>query len=178
MEKEIMHHAIMRFNLDGVCFKLDDVATDLKISKKTIYKWYKNKEQLIGGIIDHLFMEIKLKEQSIIGDVTLSSLDRLIGVLSVYPDYERFNYSHIPALKATYSALYDKLERQLETNWEATFNLLDTCIDESFVVPIPHDIFKTIFLGLYKQLLLTEDDDPEKRMRVCIEYLFNGLKRK
>ena len=178
MENEIMHHAIIRFNIDGVGFKLDDIASDMKISKKTIYKWYKNKEQLIEGIIENLFKEIKRKEHHVSSDDSLSLLDKLIGILSVYPDYEIFNYSHIPALKATYPAIYQKLESKLESNWDETFELLDACIEASLVVPIPHDLFQTIFLGLYKQLLLTENEFPEKRMTVCIEHLFNGLKRK
>lgn len=178
MEHEIMHQAIIRFNIDGVAFKLDDIATEMKISKKTIYKWYKNKEELIEGIIDHLFVEIKRKEHLVTCDTSLSLLDKLIGILSVYPDYELFNYSHIPALKASYLALYEKLEAKLESNWDETYKLLDECIDKSLVVPISHDLFRTIFLGLYKQLLLTEDESPEKRMQVCINYLFNGLIRK
>lgn len=176
MQNEIMHHAIKRFNTEGAMFKLDDVASDMKISKKTIYKSYKNKEALIESIIDNLFKEIKKKEHDITCDNRLDSLEKLIGILSVYPDYEQFNYSHIPTLKAMYPILYTKLETQLENNWDETFRLLDQCVAEGRVKPISHDLFKLIFVGLYKQLLLTEDSEPQKRMRICIEHIFDGLK--
>ncbi len=176
MQNEIMHHAIKRFNSEGATFKLDDVAADMKISKKTIYKSYKNKEALIEGIIDNLFKEVKTKEHEITCDDRLDSLDKLMGILSVYPDYEHFNYTHIPTLRATYPNLYEKLEMQLESNWDETFKLLDHCVAEGRVRPISHDLFKLIFVGLYKQLLLTEDSEPQKRMRICIEHIFNGLK--
>lgn len=176
MQNEIMHHAILRFNAEGAMFKLDDVASDMKISKKTIYKWYKNKEALIDGIIDNLFREIKMKEHAVYCNDGLDDLDKLIGILSVYPDYESFNYNHIPTLRINYPALYDKLEKQLESNWDETFLLLDQCIAKGLVRPISHDLFQLIFVGLYKQLLLTEDHDPQKRMRICIEHIFNGLK--
>ena len=177
MDLEILHHAIERFNRDGVSFKLDDIASDMKISKKTIYKHYSSKEDIISEIIESLFKDIKSKEHEIFSDNTLSSVEKLMAILSVYPDYEAFNYKHIPELKEAYPNLYQKLEKHLENNWDETFILLDACIEQGEVHPISHDIFQVIFLGLYKQLLLTEDNSPEKRMKCCIETIFHGLKK-
>jgi len=177
MVLEILHHAIERFNRDGVSFKLDDIASDMKISKKTIYKHFQSKEVIISEIIESLFKEIKIKEHEIFSSQTLSSVEKLMAILSVYPDYEAFNYKHIPDLKVVYPLLYQNLEKHLENNWDETFILLDACIEKGEVKPISHDIFQVIFLGLYKQLLLTEVDAPEKRMKMCIETIFHGLKK-
>lgn len=174
---KIMHQAIVRFNLEGPNFKLDELAQDLKMSKKTLYKCFKNKEMLLLEVVKELFLQIKDKEQVVYQNTRFNSLEKLMGVLSVYPDYASFNYHKIPELKDQYPKIYAFVEVELEENWNQTLELLDLCIEEGHVVPISHEVFKIIFLGLYKQLLLTQHEAPDYLMRTCIETIFDGLKK-
>lgn len=174
---KIMRQAIVRFNLEGPNFKLDALAQDLKMSKKTLYKCFDNKEMLLLEVVKELFLQIKEKEKAVYENNQLNSLEKLMGVLSVYPDYASFNYHKIPELKDQYPKIYAFVEVELEENWNQTLELLDQCIDEGYVGPISHDIFKIIFLGLYKQLLLTQHEAPDYLMRTCIETIFDGLKK-
>lgn len=175
IQKKILHEAVIQFNKVGVNFKLDDIASALKMSKKTLYKYYDNKEALLSAIIDTLFAEIKRKEHEVYEDQTLSKVDRLVSLLAVYPDYEVFNYHQIPELKKTYPDLYARVDQHLESNWDETFALLSECIASGDLKPIEPHVFKILFLGLYKQLLLEESQQPEKLMRTCIETIIYGM---
>lgn len=174
---KIMHQAIKRFNLEGPNFKLDALAQDLKMSKKTFYKCFKNKEMLLLEVVKELFLQIKEKEKDVYQNHQLNTYEKLIGILSVYPDYASFNYHKIPELKTQYPQIYSYVETALEENWLQTLELLDLCIQEGVIIPISHDVFKIIFLGLYKQLLLTQHEAPDWLMRTCIETIFRGLKK-
>lgn len=174
-QKKILHEAIIQFNSQGVNFKLDDIASALKMSKKTLYKYYESKEALLSAIIDSLFAEIKRKEHEVYEDHSLSNVERLISLLAVYPDFEVFNYHQIPALKKVYPDLYERVDQHLESIWDETFSLLSICIASGEIKPIEPQIFKILFLGLYKQLLLEESHEPEKLMRTCIETIIYGM---
>lgn len=177
MKERIMHQAILRFNSEGAAFKLDDIAKDLKISKKSIYKWYTDKESLLEHIVTHLFDVIQKAKHSIYENSNLNELEKLIEILCVYPDYEVFNYKFIPDLKHQYPVLYASVEEQLTVNWEETFDLLKLCIELGYIKPIENGLFKIIFLGLYKELLLQEDAHPKERMRESIQFIIYGLKK-
>ena len=170
-----MLSAIHRFNQDGISFKLDDIAKDLKISKKTLYKHYNGKEDIFSAIIEKVFSSIKIKENEVFHNTGLTEVEKLLKILAVYPDFEVFNYHHFPDIKSVYPDQYQKIENHLENNWDQTLDLLEVCIVKGYVKPIEKSLFKTIFLGIYKQLLLTDDPHPQDQMKACIEVVFNGL---
>jgi len=139
------------------------------------YKYYENKEAILGDIVDELFRVIKAKEHEIYTDKTFTPLEQLIEILCVYPDYEAVSYHHIISIKETYPALYQRVDQYLENNWDETFELLNLNIELGLVRPIENETFKILLLGLYKQLLLTEHDSPKMLMRECIHHIFYGL---
>ncbi len=66
MSKDIfVDKAIELFNQKGVKFTLAELAGELKISKKTIYKLYGNKEDVINLVVEKVFVSMKEKETDI-----------------------------------------------------------------------------------------------------------------
>ncbi|GAB6106387.1 TetR/AcrR family transcriptional regulator [Fusibacter bizertensis] len=175
LKERIMYGAVNRFNQDGISFKLDDIAKDLRISKKTLYKYYDGKEDIFSAVIDKIFTSIKAKENEIFHNVKLNDTEKLLAILEVYPDFEVFNYHHLSDIKSIYPEQYVKIENHLESNWDQTIDLLEVCIQKGYIKPIDKTLFKTIFLGIYKQLLLTDDPSPQNQMKACIEVVFYGL---
>lgn len=50
MKEEIIKLSIQKLQKDGLRFSIDDIAKNLKISKKTIYKYFCSKEELAISI--------------------------------------------------------------------------------------------------------------------------------
>ncbi|MBO4242879.1 MAG: TetR/AcrR family transcriptional regulator, partial [Clostridiales bacterium] len=105
---------------------MDDVAKELKISKKTIYKEFSDKEELFETMADFVFDKIKEREEEILVLDDLSTLDKLRQLLSALPEgYRDINFRELSPLKDKYPKVYKKVQRRLETGWEPTIKLLE-----------------------------------------------------
>ena len=61
--EKILKGTIQVFNKKGLKLTMDDVAEELKISKKTIYKEFKSKDEIFDSMVDYVFDNIKAREQ-------------------------------------------------------------------------------------------------------------------
>jgi len=90
MQEQILESAIKQIRDYGLRrFTMDDIAKDLRISKKTLYQHYASKKELIGAVVN---MAIEL-EQSIMDEAIAKSeewMDKLNAVLSIR------SYNNIP----------------------------------------------------------------------------------
>ena len=69
LRQDIILSTIEVFNDRGVTFTMSDVATNIHISKKTIYKEFDTKEELLDTVVDYIFDNIKAKEEQIMNDI-------------------------------------------------------------------------------------------------------------
>ena len=52
IKDRILQSALLLFTRNGIkSVSMDDIASDLGISKKTLYKWFDNKDDLVSGVI-------------------------------------------------------------------------------------------------------------------------------
>lgn len=56
IKDRILNHAAALFTRNGIkSVSMDDIAADLAMSKKTLYKWFENKDQIVlGTMMQHL----------------------------------------------------------------------------------------------------------------------------
>ena len=56
IKDRILQHAQTLFMRNGIkSVSMDDIAADMAMSKKTLYKWFENKDQIVmAGIAQHL----------------------------------------------------------------------------------------------------------------------------
>ncbi len=109
-ELEIINGALNLFRCYGLKgVTMDDVAKELGISKKTIYKYFENKADLIHKIILHVNSTIE-KELLRIHSETCNPIDELIAIEQVvYNIVKRNNPSLNEQLKQLYPASYEYL---------------------------------------------------------------------
>ena len=109
-ELEILNGALGLFRCYGLKrVTMDDVAKELGISKKTIYKYFENKADLIHKIVQHVNSTI---ESRLIGIHLKSTnpIDELIEIDNVvYEIVKRHNPSLSQQLKKFYPASYEYL---------------------------------------------------------------------
>jgi len=56
---------------------IDEIASDLGMSKKTIYKYFPSKDRLLRGVIETMMKEIWTRVSSLIHDDSMDFLDKL-----------------------------------------------------------------------------------------------------
>ncbi|MBR6960268.1 MAG: TetR/AcrR family transcriptional regulator, partial [Clostridiales bacterium] len=110
MKSKILRNTITVFNKKGLKLTMDDIAEQMGISKKTIYKHYKSKEEIFDQIVDYVFDDIKRKEQEILNEEGLCLEERVRKLLAAFPErFTEVDFSKLGDLKEKYPKTYRKL---------------------------------------------------------------------
>ena len=126
LRQKILSNTIRVFNRKGLKLTMDDIAEQMGISKKTIYKCFESKEDIFDQIVDYIFDGIKDREKEILNEEGLSIEERTRKLLSAFPEsFTTIDFSKLGDLKDKYPKIYKKMTRRLESGWEPTFELLE-----------------------------------------------------
>lgn len=126
LRSRILDATIIVFDRKGIKLTMADIATEMSISKKTIYKEFESKDELFDAMVDHVFDSIKEREQEIADDPDTDTVEKLRKLLGAMPEkYQGINYQELAPLKEKHPKVYKKIVKRLETGWEATIALLE-----------------------------------------------------
>lgn len=151
-KERILEATIRVFNQKGLKFTMDDIATELSMSKKTIYTIFKDKETMFYAMVDYCFDKIKQSEETVLNDDALSTEQKLRAILGVLPEgYRDIEFRQLYLLKDKYPKIYKKVEERLENGWETTIALIEKGIEEGKFRPVPIPIYKTMFEATIEQ---------------------------
>ena len=85
IEIKIIKATIDIFKEKGVKFTMDDIATKLGVSKRTLYENVDSKECLLNLIVDTVFDSIAEESKQIINDQNIDDIERLKRLLTILP---------------------------------------------------------------------------------------------
>jgi len=174
MSKDLfVDKAIELFNNKGIKFTLDELSAELKISKKTIYKKYGNKERVINLVIERVFLQMREKQIMIAQNEKIDVIEKLKNIICVYPDIT-LDFSHIDDIFIQYPQIYKIIVREFERSWESIFDLISQAIKTKRLKPIDYNNLKTILVALFKELLNVTQEIQIKKMRECVDIILEG----
>ena len=151
-KEKILQATIQAFNQKGLKFTMDDIASILAMSKKTIYTIFKDKNTLFMEMVDYLFDTIKESESKIIEDDTLSTIEKIRRILGVMPEsYKDIDLRQLYMLKDKFPEIYRHVEERLENGWETTIKLLEQGIEEGVIRPVNLLMFKMMMEASIEQ---------------------------
>lgn len=134
LKETILEGTIQAFNEKGLKFTMDDVAKVLGMSKKTIYKVFRDKESMFYAMVDYMFDSIKESERAILEDENMTTIEKVRKILGVMPEgYKDVDFGQLYSLKDKYPAVYKQVEIRLETGWETTIALIEQGIREGVI---------------------------------------------
>ena len=169
-DKLIVDVVLELFSAHGSTFNMDDVAKALKISKKTVYKDYGNKETLIFLVVKSVFEGIEHHIQSILGNSEWNSVEKLIQITCAFPDERDIDYHKALILKKESPKAYAMFIDYIESNWQVNKKMFEQAVQEGLIKDIGHDLFRIIMLGITKQVLDVDEDNLEvflwKKVRI------------
>jgi len=174
-DKKIIDTVLALFMEFGDKFKMEDVAYRMGISKKTIYKEYGNKEDLIILVVHAIFESIEEQLQKVLESNEYDTLEKLIHLSCTFPDTKLVDYHKALMLKDDFPKPYAMFISYIENNWTLSKQLFDQCIREELIKPIDHDLFRIMILGITKQVLGMNEVDQEELLERCVRRLFEGL---
>ena len=184
-EKIAIYNAVIKlFGKKGIKFTMDDLAKELRMSKKTLYVYFKDKETLLLSTVDYIFDGIKEEEYKVSEDTSLSTVEKLEKIMGVMPDsYKDINFAGLYMLKDKYPKIYKKVGKRLECGWEVTIALLEKGMQEGNIRRIPVPIFKTMFEATLEQffqqnILIKNKLSYGKALQEVISILLYGVTTK
>lgn len=131
---KILLSTIEVFNNYGMRFTMDDIASNMKISKKTIYTVYRSKDAMLLDMVDFIFDNIAISKGATIEDSQESLGDKIKTHLTAMPDmFEQINFTELFFLKDKYPEIYNKVRMRLESGWEPTMQLLKQGQEEGVI---------------------------------------------
>ena len=129
--EKIINAAIDEFVDKGLKFTMDDVARRLYMSKKTLYTVFKDKEEMLLAVADYCFADIKRAEREVLNNPSLDIVEKIRQIIIAMPDrYQNIGLSNLYLLKDKYPGVYKRVEKYLETDWDATIGLLQIGMSE------------------------------------------------
>lgn len=182
LREEILKGTIRIFHEKGLKFTMDDIAERLKISKKTLYKVFDDKEALFLAMVDYMFDTIKESEQAVVDDDSLSTVEKVHRILGVLPEgYKDVDLRQLYLLKDRYPKIYKQVELRLETGWETTIELIERGIAEGSIVPVRIPILKMMLEASLEQffqrdILIRNEISYQDALDEVVRILMEGIK--
>jgi AcrR family transcriptional regulator len=143
LKESILSATLQLFNEKGLKFTMDDIASLLGMSKKTIYTVFKDKESLFLAMVDCIFDSIKESEAQLMADESLSTKEKIRKILGVMPEsYMDIDFRQLYMLRDKYPSTYKRVEERLESGWENTIALIEQGMEEGIIRKVKIPIVK------------------------------------
>ncbi len=179
--EKILNGTLRVFNEKGIKFMMDDVAHEISVSKKTLYVYFKNKEDMIIKLVDYLFDGIKEAEKSVVEDNELTTVEKIRKILGVMPQsYSEIDFEKLYTLREKYPKVYIKVEERLENGWEETIRLLNDGIKEKVIRPVKIPILKMMLEASLEQffqrdVLVRNNISYQQGLNEVVNILVDGI---
>ncbi len=177
---KILEAVFQLFQKQGLKFTMDDVASSVGMSKKTIYLLFHDKEELLYQMVDFCFRSIKESEQKVLAS-SLPTPDKLKALLGAMPDrYADLDLRQLYVLRDKYPRIYHHLEERLETDWEPTIQLLKDGMAEGCIREVNIPIFKMMLEAsiehfFQRDVLLEHDITYANGLNEVVSILVDGI---
>lgn len=136
MREQIIHKSTELFlNLGFKSVTMDDIASEMGISKKTIYVHFKNKSELVDATTLNLFMVIS-KEIDAICDLEKNPVQEIYEIKQVVMNHLK-NEKSSPQFQL--QKYYPKTFKRLK---DKQFEMMQSCVTEN--------LKRGVFMGIYR----------------------------
>ena len=177
----ILDAAADLFNSKGIKFTMDDLASVLGMSKKTIYTVFPDKRSLMIDTIDRFFNMAMEDEELVLANESEDTIEKLRHVLGGIPKhYEIYDLRKLYVLKEKYPLVYKHWKKRREEYWEPASRLLEQGIREGVLRPISGAVFRTMYQATLEQffqkdILVKNDISYREAVAEVASILVDGI---
>jgi AcrR family transcriptional regulator len=160
---------------------MDEIAKGLRISKKTIYKHFPSKKNLLEAIVNSFLLSTQSRILKNIGEqenaiLKMKALSELFAELSLKMN-RKMLYDlqiHMPELWKTVESFREKLIRNI---WE---NIINQGKKEGYIVNKPNDIIITFILSSIQSIinptfLINHNYSMNEAFKITFDLIIQGL---
>ncbi|OGU74896.1 MAG: hypothetical protein A2V93_04410 [Ignavibacteria bacterium RBG_16_34_14] len=181
-KNKILIHAQSRYLKEGFYkIPMDELAVNLRMSKKTIYKYFPTKEKLVEEVAHFTINMISEKVDEILSadsDVIkkITNLTQLMGAFVT-----QFSEKWLSDIKIHMPAVWEKIDNFRTKKIYAVFsNIIEQGKEENIFLDQPNEIVITIFVASLRAIVNPEflyhnKFSYKEAMQIALEILFNSI---
>ena len=163
--------------------RMDDIATDLGVSKRTLYEMFEDKESLITECLMYYFSQVEQKYKNLM-DQAQNIIERTIVILQDLDQTIETNIKLMDGVRKFYPKIHEEiiLLRGKSRNVEELRRHIQCGIDEGIFLPhINAELATAVFSNsLYGLVLNMEGFEkrnivPAQAFKYIITYFFRGI---
>lgn len=167
IQERCIRQTIALCSSQGLDFTMSQLATDLGISKKTLYLLFESKEALLLATVDYMFDAVKVSEAHVLARKDLTIAEKIRRLIIVLPDsYKTLNWNRLQGVEEKYPKVYQRIRYRLETGWEPTLELLQQGMADGVLRPFAPGLLRAVVEGSMEYFLSGTALEREK-----IEYI-------
>ena len=180
-KSRILEGSLNVYKAKGVKFTMDDLASELGMSKKTIYTVFPDKGTLLLEMVDYAFDTVSATQQEALNNPNLTLVEKLKSILGVLPDaYVGVDFTQLYVLKGKYPKAYMRLQERLENGWEQTLALMDEGVQKGLIRDVNKTIFQIAHEATLERFLMGDELSKnkisyEEALRELVEILTEGI---
>ncbi|WP_223067531.1 TetR/AcrR family transcriptional regulator [Paenibacillus caui] len=184
MKQKIMLQAQKEIFKTGFRFTMADIARECGISTKTIYEWYASKEELILEMVQQATTEIKEREQSIIRDPKLGTMDKLKALLVLLPeDFHYFDVKRLYELQRYHTKVWSVLNSFIEEQWDGVARIVAEGQAEGLLEKFNTAVFIQMYIGGLHRLMEQAQAKPagltlSEALHEMVDILLDGIRKR
>lgn len=180
LEKNILDTTFNQFLTQGLNFTMNDIAQTLHIAKKTIYRFYDSKQNLLIALLDHAFADIQKEKQNILASDKPIAKRLEEAMIAMPKKYAKIDFGIVVKVKDTYPLVYKRLNEHLENNWEPIIELINEGIRKKEFRKINPYILREIVTASFEQFLYQSNLDAmhityAKALKDMMSILMKGI---
>ena len=180
-KRRVIEGALAVCRKKGPKFTMDDVAKEIGMSKKTIYQIVKDKSDLLYKMIDYVFDDIKEQEKEVLSNPSLSTIEKLKGVLSAMPENLRgIDFTNMFTVKEKFPECHKHAAERIEGEWETTVSLLEQAKKEGAIRDVNITVFKLMYEATLERFIQGGDLKKSRikyidALNEMTEIMINGI---
>lgn len=158
------------FKEKGFRLTMDELASCLHISKRTLYEQVRSKEELLKFILQ--YFKQKLDEYYFeIEKTKIDSIEKFEKILSYNLQETYFVFSKLDEFKNEFPKIYEDYNKLVDERWEKNFEILNNKL------LYDKKMFKTMYDSIIKAMVLNEYaiEDINALSKQIIKILINGM---
>lgn len=160
---------------------MDEIAQELRVSKKTIYKFFPTKEILLNLIIHYLVFSVRNEFKKIIRQ-DKSSVEKMFLVSRKFVSLaSRVNVNSLEEIKKLGPNFWGTVERLRAREVYANFGkLIAQGQQEGFVIPVPKELILQIFIATIQAVInpdfiMKNEFSIKQAGGMLIDIILNGI---
>lgn len=177
---EIILATYRELNYKGIKFTMDDIAAQLGMSKKTIYKMFSSKNDLVLTVVNTWIVCARAEQEKILTE-DISLTQKITDFLFLdTPGFEYPTLLFIRDITKHIAEVEKCLTNFAHERTQLLVDLLDESIEAKMIRPIPTkftaDLLYTLHLSAIEtELPLRHDMTLEEATRTGIELIMHGI---